>query len=248
MEGRRMKGVTGVLICIPAYGQSVSAQTLESVCRTTRRLTRFGIRNELTWFSGADIVEVRNLFLTSWYDCCEESHMLFVDADMGFAPKLVEDMLEFRKALTGCFYSRRQPVPSIVGAALDPEHKTADIVKGFLPAASIGGGVMLIARELVTTMLAKMPDVIDALPSVLAKATNLPLFRLIRAFDPIHDGSRRLSEDVSFCQRWRDCGGEIWANVHHRISHVGPFDYAIRYEGIMAGNEEAKARQEAAAA
>ena len=32
-------------------------------------------------------------------------------------------------------------------------------------------------------------------------------------------------------------GGEIWANVKHRISHVGPFDFAIRYQGIMESNE-----------
>jgi hypothetical protein len=55
-----------------------------------------------------------------------------------------------------------------------------------------------------------------------------------------HDGRRlRLSEDMSFCYRWiNQCGGEIWANVNHRISHVGPFDYAIRYASIL----EAKAK------
>jgi hypothetical protein len=30
-EGRRMKGVTGVLICIPAYGQSVTAQAARKI-------------------------------------------------------------------------------------------------------------------------------------------------------------------------------------------------------------------------
>jgi hypothetical protein len=44
---------------------------------------------------------------------------------------------------------------------------------------------------------------------------------------------------MSFCYRWiNQCGGEIWANVNHRISHVGPFDYAIRYASIL----EAKAK------
>jgi hypothetical protein len=51
--------------------------------------------------------------------------------------------------------------------------------------------------------------------------------------------SVRLSEDMSFCYRWiEQCGGEIWANVNHRISHVGPFDYAIRYQGILEAKDE----------
>jgi hypothetical protein len=52
-----------------------------------------------------------------------------------------------------------------------------------------------------------------------------------------------LSEDVSFCSRWREgCGGEIWANINHKISHVGPFDFHMRYQGVL----EAKAQQVAA--
>jgi hypothetical protein len=31
-----------------------------------------------------------------------------------------------------------------------------------------------------------------------------------------------LSEDFSFCKRWSDLGGEIWADLDSRLSHVGP--------------------------
>ena len=30
-----------------------------------------------------------------------------------------------------------------------------------------------------------------------------------------------LSEDFSFCQRWRQCGGEVWASATHTIQHIG---------------------------
>jgi hypothetical protein len=102
-----------VLICVPAYGQSVAAVTMESLFKTAQYMTMHGIRHQMSWFSAADIVEVRNLFITSWYDCCPQfSHMLFIDADMGFEAELIRDMLNFDKPLTGTFYARRQMTPA----------------------------------------------------------------------------------------------------------------------------------------
>lgn len=233
-----------VLICVPAYGRTVNAETMQSLYTLGTWLTANNIRNQLQWISAADIVEVRNLMLTAWYDAYPQySHMLFVDADMGFPAELVRDMLDFDAPLLGTFYARRQMEVSIVGAALHEDHSINDVVKGFLPANYIGGGVMLISRRMIKEMLKKLPNLIDALPGVLQNAVPVKLDRLIRAFDPILQDDRRLSEDVSFCYRWREgCGGQIWANVHHRISHVGPFDFAIRYGGVL----EAKATKAAA--
>ena len=232
-----------IMVCLPAYGQTNCTVTTESLFKLAQFFTLNSIRHQLSWYSAADIVEVRNLFLTSWYDCHPQfSHMLFIDADMGFEPELIRDILNFDKPLAGAFYARRQMPPSVVGAALKEDHSFPDIKNGFLPAAYIGAGVMMIKRSMITEMLEKKPELIDALPNVLAQATNLPLTRLIRAFDPILEDNRRLSEDISFCSRWAECGGEIWANVMHKIDHVGMFNFHLRYGGIMETkwNEDAQ--------
>lgn len=222
------------MVCLPAYGQSTSAQTTEALFKLAQFFTLNQIRHQLSWFSAADIVEVRNLFLTVWYDGHPQfSHMLFIDADMGFEPELIRDMLAFDKPLTGTFYARRQMPPSIVGAAKNANHSFPDIKQGHLPAAYIGAGVMLIKRTMIAEMLEKKPEIIDSLPGTLANATDIKLTRFLRAFDTILEDDCRLSEDISFCRRWTECGGEIWANVMHKISHVGPFDFHMRYGGIM---------------
>jgi hypothetical protein len=242
----RPSNLTGVLICVPAYGQTMTAQTAQALYGTGQWLTHHGIPNQLLWYSAADIVEVRNLFLTAWYDGYPQySHMLFVDSDMGFDPLMIRDMLKFGKPLTGTLYMRRQNNYSVVGTV--PEgHTIDDVVNGFIPSTGLGCGVMLISREVVDVMLKKMPELRDALPSVLAEAAPAGVELLIRAFDPIRDGNRRLSEDMSFCQRWLDCGGEIWANVNYKISHVGPFDYHLRYAGVLERKAEAKRLSEVA--
>jgi hypothetical protein len=234
-----MKHVKGVLIFVPAYGQSVCALTMGSLYAVGQALTSKGIRNRLVWFSAADIVDVRNLALTVWYDNHPEfSHLLMVDADMGFEPELIWDMLRFEKPLTGCLYARRQVAPSIVGGVKKENDDVSKVVNGFLPAEYMGAGVMLIERRVVTALLETMPDLSDDVPSPMQEREDFAIKRFIRAFDPIREGNKRLSEDISFCCRWKECGGEMWVNVAHRISHIGPFDYGIRYAGILADRAE----------
>jgi len=48
------------------------------------------------------------------------------------------------------------------------------------------------------------------------------------------DGAR-LSEDYAFCHRWRQCGGTVYANVAHEISHVGLHRFAARYSDARSG-------------
>ena len=34
-----------------------------------------------------------------------------------------------------------------------------------------------------------------------------------------------LSEDFAFCKRWTDMGGEIWADLNSKLTHVGPMTF-----------------------
>lgn len=235
---------TSVMIAVPAGGEMVNSATVTSLFSTGQWLTRMGIRNDLKTFSAADIEDIRNLFVTAWYDATDYSHLLFIDADMGWGPELIRDMLHFNKPLMGVLYAKRNMTPSIVGTVPDG-HSIADVKKGFIKASGLGCGVMMISREVVKTMLEKMPELSDDRGDYLMEAVSsqTPLKRIIRAFDKIRTPTLRLSEDMAFCHRWTECGGEIWANINHKISHIGRFDYHMRYQGVL----EAKAAQKAAA-
>lgn len=240
-----MKKPTSILICVPAGGESVTSTTLVSLYSLGQWLTKMGIRNDLKTFSAADIEDIRNLFVTAWYDATDYSHLLFVDADMGFHPMLIRDMINFNKPLMGCLYARRSMTPSVVGTVPDG-HSLKDVQKGFIKASGLGCGVMMISREVITTMLEKMPHLADTRSDYLmeAVAAQTPLTRCIRAFDKFREPTLRLSEDMAFCYRWTQCGGEIWANIDHKISHVGKFDFHLRYQGVL----ERKAEQQEVAA
>ena len=40
------------------------------------------------------------------------------------------------------------------------------------------------------------------------------------------ENREHLSEDYAFCRRWRDLGGEIWADFQTRMGHVGHATYS----------------------
>lgn len=245
-----MKKVTGIFIAMPCMMQTVNMSTLVSIYETTKMLQKYGIRNELKCVAASEIDTLRNLFVTIWYDLTDFSHMLFVDADMGWPPDLVKDMIWFNnkwdsKLILGTIYAKRNAQKASCVGAIKADHDDISKVKdGFLPAEYVGGGVMLVSRAIVREMLEKMPELSSGLPSYMTGPDELPLKRFLRCFSKIQEPNMDLSEDVSFCERWKRCGGEIWANVRYHISHIGPFDHRIRYEGILEKRAEEERRED----
>ncbi len=98
-------------------------------------------------------------------------------------------------------------------------------------------------------MLQKMPELIDTRMQFHAAKDMIPN-RIIRAFDgfdnPDDQTAGRLSEDLAFCCRWRQCGGDVWAAMHHTIEHMGIYSYKANYlqhiqEKVKAGEISAEA-------
>ena len=52
-----------------------------------------------------------------------------------------------------------------------------------------------------------------------------------------------LSEDFAFCKRWTDMGGEIWADLGSKLSHVGPMVFCGDLSSQFAGADSASADQ-----
>jgi hypothetical protein len=55
-----------------------------------------------------------------------------------------------------------------------------------------------------------------------------PSSNLYALFDCIIDPETGayLSEDYSFCLRWRRIGGDIWIDVASKLTHSGHYDFA----------------------
>ena len=226
---------------IPAFGQIISATTFLTTHGLRAALAAKGIGGGISTLSFPDIAELRSMAITVWYDTMpDSSHILFIDADMGFPPQLVLDMIMLDEPLVGTVYPQRKLPLSWAGSGTGSP--TTERKGDFMVVEGVGMGCTLIAREVVEKMIAKFPELIDErlkLHPAGETMNQMGTKRLLRFFEKMDMPERGLiSEDLSFCIRWQQCGGKTWAAIGHRISHVGPFDFSGRYLDVIERQEQ----------
>ena len=111
----------------------------------------------------------------------------------------------------------------------------------------VGMGCTLIRRDAVTKMIERFPELVDgriALHPMGSLLTSTGTKRLIRLFEKMDIPERGIiSEDLSFCIRWRECGGQVWGAIGYRMSHIGPYDYQACYLEIVTQQQAELAAQ-----
>lgn len=225
----------GVLIAVPCYGGEIKMQCHSSVSQLRATFGWNKLPSAEYNQDMCDIVDTRNTIITHWYDNAPEyDHLLMIDNDMHFDPEMVVKMIGLAKPVVGAVYHKRQhPIDKdilsvVIGEPLIDE--VPEIVDGFQKWKYVGGGVLLIKRRVVTEMLKKFPELNDTTDPGFLKVAGVT--RLIGVFSKMKDpDGRPLSEDYSFCERWRQCGGDIWAAVDYRIGHIGQFSYGFHHYG-----------------
>src|SRR5215472_5709653 len=98
---------TKIMIATPAYGETFYTPYVSSMFRLTRLFQKNGWDFAFNSIAYSEISESRNYLLTYWFDKTDASHILYVDADMGFPPQLISDMLALEKPVVGAVYPKR---------------------------------------------------------------------------------------------------------------------------------------------
>lgn len=221
--------MTAVLCFVPAYKNQLTGSTLLATHALAAAFHNRGISWGISSISNPDIEWVRNWAITHWYDkLTQYSHLLFVDDDMAFMPDVVLDMLTFGEPVVGALYPKKTIDRQWAVSGIPTPQQRGP----FIEVEGLGCGCFLIRRDAITAMIEKMPQIIDTRVNTIDSALfrEAGVTRMIRAFDCINDVARgKVSEDISFGRRWRECGGQVWAATHHKIVHVGPFEFADQY-------------------
>ena len=238
-----------ILIATPCFGGLVSQSYMLSVIRLMSYAKSAGFDVSLSLLGyDALISRARSTLVAAFLDTPAATHLLFVDADIGFEPQQVERLLRFDKDFTAAFYPLKSIdwdfVPqrcvergeSLQHAAISyvgtfcPENcrkREGDFVTGIYA----GGGFQLIRRTAFERMAAAYPEThfsrIHSMPLSGMRHGTVDSPNLFALFDCIIDPETGayLSEDYSFCLRWRKIGGEIWLDVNSKLTHTGPYEF-----------------------
>jgi hypothetical protein len=248
-----------IVVATPCFGGVVTQSYMLSVIRLTNyaKSAGFGVSLSMVGYD-ALISRARSTLVAAFLDDPAATHLLFVDADISFEPQQVERLLKCDKDFAGALYplksidwdlipqrcveggeNMRQAALSYVGTFC-PEAERRQL-GDFATGIYVGGGFQLIRRLALERMIAAYPEThfnsVHALPMSGSRRDAVPSANLFALFDCIIDPETGvyLSEDYSFCLRWRKIGGEIWIDAASKLTHAGPYefvgDHAARFKG-----------------
>jgi hypothetical protein len=209
------------------------------------------------------ITRARANLVAAFLDDPNATHLLFIDADIGFEPDQVLRLLTSgAEVVAGTYPIKRinwdkvravveTKTPNARSAALDYVLEAEDpnnisAASGFARVRYVGTGFLMIRRRVIEKMCQHYPSLQfrheHSIAGALANSSNrFALFECI--IDPAT--GIYLSEDFSFCKRWTDMGGEIWADLESRLNHVGPAtfygDFATQFVSGQANDAQLRA-------
>ena len=260
----------GIYVASPVYGAACYMPYVTGMLSLQRACLAAGIGFDYFYVSGTALLhQQRNVAVTAFRHHSDLSHLLFVDADVGFEGEdIVRMFQEGQEMVLGPYPAKHINWASVVHTARErPDLSPNDIAlyaadystnfygregqTAFQPDTlneiyAGGTGLMLLAHSVFEKLDAAYPAARGQFPD--AYRGLVPgIDELVEyfAFVTETDG-RLLSEDLTFCKKWRDIGGRLYAAPWVRTVHVGPYYFRGELPTLLgrAGRRLAEARSE----
>lgn len=205
-----------VVIAIPAYAATITLATMRSVTHDLMQLMRRGddvsVEDEC---GNTDITDARARMVAKFLDG-PGTDLVFVDHDVCWEAnallKLIDYPVDF---VSGVYPIRNDPLAFNLRYVDDKPELWGDPKTGLIEVAGVSAGFMSCSRK----MLEKM---VKAHPELSYVRKDQPYHGLFDHYR-YEEGTRKrkLGEDYSFCQRWRDLGGKVWIDANIKMGHIG---------------------------
>jgi len=232
-----------IYLAVPCYGGQLNLYFVKSLLDLQEACRERGVGLYVDMMGGeALITRGRSRLAAQFLAHPDATHILYIDADIGFRPENVFRLLDADKDVIAAVCPLKQIDWEKVRAAARADVKdlqaasigyvvrflptpdnSVEVVDGYAKVAYGGTGFLMISRS-------AMQRLFDAHPELRAKMRDMADTQApeaVMVFDTMiePETGNYLSEDYAFCRRWRDLGGEIWADVSARLTHVGHAAY-----------------------
>jgi hypothetical protein len=210
---------TRVHFCMPCYGGQLTEQTFMSYIKWANMARQLGIDWTVETMTNESLISRARNTLTAKFLATEGStHLMFVDADIGWEPWHLLVMLDAQKDVIGGLYPMKSMpikwcVNGIPGTVEDPNSNLIEVSK-------TGTGFLQIKREVF--------EKLNGHPATKPFANDIGLDPALNQymktyFDTAVREGRYYSEDWTFCENWRDLGGQVWVDKRVLLRHTGTY-------------------------
>ena len=232
-----------VYLAAPCYGGLANILFMRSVLDLQAACQAKGVTLHVELMGGDALITRARSRLAAQFLASEATHLFFCDADIGFRPENVMRLLAADKDVIGGVYplklidwekARRAAqggVQDLQAASLGyvirfiptPDN-SVEVDDGVAKVAYVGTGFMMIKREALRRVVEAHPELRARMGDMADAAAPEAVMIFDTMIEP--ETGQYLSEDYAFCRRWRDLGGEIWADMESRLTHVGHAAYS----------------------
>ena len=243
MNGNSRGKQARLVVGTPCYGGLVTMRYMQSLCMLLLQAPRLDLAVQLEMIGYESLItRGRNTLLTKFLDQADATHLFFIDSDIAFDVNQVTRMIAFNQDVVAGMYPLKQMEWDTAAIArvnagerlehaalryvgLPCEGKEAEQRQGFVTAQYAGTGFMLIKRKVLEQMITAYPQTrFTSSHHTSTPSTSRNQYAL---FDCIIDekSGAYLSEDYTFCKRWRELGGKIWLDTQSTLTHIGSIDF-----------------------
>jgi len=216
---------TRVHICMPCYGGMLTESTFMSYIKWANTARQLGIEWTMETMTNESLISrARNTLVAKFLNSPQSTHLMFIDADIGWEPWHLLVLLNRDVDVIGGLYPMKAlPIKWVVngfdGAETGPD--------GLQEVSKTGTGFMLVKRHVF--------EKLNQHPAVKPFNNDIGLPKeldqhLKTYYDTAVRENRYYSEDWTFCENWRDLGGKVWVDKRVLLRHTGTyvFDYAAQ--------------------
>jgi hypothetical protein len=217
---------THIHIAIPAYDGMVTEAVLTSLLKFVIYSNKLGTNFSIDLLSNESLISRgRNTLTAKMMFNTEATHLMFIDADIGFQPEHIFQLLLHDKDIVGgCYPKKSLPIDYVVN--IDPKHvnEKGEIatINNLIPLTRLGTGFMLIKRGVITKMIEAYPETKYIGNIGLDNKYDQYMYGLFNS--PIVN-MEFLSEDWNFSFNARRIGIEIWGDISIKLDHIGRFRF-----------------------
>jgi len=232
-------------IATPCYGGQVFQHYYMSVLKFSFAAIRSNLNVSYLVRGGDSLIpRIRNSIVAEFLSNPTYTHLLWIDADIGFEPDQIFRLIMTDRDVCGGVYPLKRiawPAEGVPAGTTEEQFndrythypfnpvpgKSPD-KEGFIEVLDLPTGMMLIKREVLLKMIEAYPNLqykADFMLGLENIADQIDNFHY-RFFDVMtEENGRYLSEDYAFCRRWQAIGGTVWADIQSKLSHTGSHVY-----------------------
>ena len=210
---------TRVHICMPCYGGMLTESTFMSYIKWSNTCRQLGIEWTMETMTNESLISrARNTLVAKFLNNPDSTHLMFVDADIGWEPWHLLVLLNAQKDVVGGLYPMKTlPIKWVVNGFENAEVSEDGNLQ---EVSKTGTGFMLVKRDVFDKL--NVHQAVKPFKNDIGLPVELDPYMKTYYDTAVREG-RYYSEDWTFCENWRDIGGKVWVDKRVLLKHTGTY-------------------------